>query len=377
MRDTTTLATESAWAQRCEYWISESAPKLPRRRREREPNALILNGHGLSIRVDRGCLVVRDGNTHYPSEARTWRFFTGSLEIPPLFVVIDGSGEITLDAIDWLATQEVPLVRLRWNGQFISLLTTGSQAASAENLRWQDETRQNPERRWAFSHDLIRRKVRTTLRTMEDYVSQSKVWETGLESVRAMLEQIEEDPPRDLTSLLGLEGAAAKSYFRAWSGIELRWSKNKKYPIPDEWIRFRTRSALRVGKIKNLKATHPINAMLNYAYGFAVAREHIKVIGEGYDPTIGVMHDLQDKRGYYPAFVLDRIEPIRPLVDRAVLRIVTSEMLTSADFALQDDGTCRLNPELARRVAQLAAVEFGNASQSAKHPKAVVRVNCG
>jgi CRISPR-associated endonuclease Cas1 len=352
------------WASRCRYWIERSSSERPRRRREREPNPLVLNGHGLSIRVHRGTLVIRDGNTHYPAEQREWRFFNGSLDIPPVIVAIDGSGEITLDAIDWLTTQGVPLIRLRWNGQFMSLVTAGGQAASAENLRWQDETRQDPERRWSFSHDLIRRKVRSTLRTMEDYVPRSGVWETGYESVQAMLEQIEQDPPRDLTALLGLEGAAAKSYFRAWSGIKLRWSKNKKYPIPDEWIRFRTRSALRVGKIKNLKATHPINAMLNYAYGVAVAREHINVISEGYDPTIGVMHDLQDKRGYYPAFVLDRIEPLRPLVDRAVLRIITSEMLTSADFAVQDDGVCRLNPELARRLAQSAFEHYAAASDS-------------
>ena len=357
-------AEDFDWASRSRFWLEQSSLKVPRRRRERESNPLILNGHGLSIRVHRGTLVIRDGNTHYPAEQREWRFFNGSLDIPPVIVVIDGSGEITLDAIDWLAAQDVSLIRLRWNGQFMSLVTAGGQAATAENIRWQDETRQNPEKRWRFGHDLILRKVRSTLQSMEDYVPQSKVWETGLESVRAMLKQIEDDPPKDLTALLGLEGAAAKSYFRAWSGIDLRWSKNKKYPIPQQWQRFRTRSALRVGKIKNLHATHPINAMLNYAYGVAVAREHIKVISEGYDPTIGIMHDLQDKRGYYPAFVLDRIEPLRPLVDRAVLRIITSEMLTSADFALQDDGTCRLNPELARRVAQGALEHFAVASDS-------------
>lgn len=366
-------AEEFDWASRCRYWLEQPSVQKPRRRRERISSPLILNGHGLSIRVHRGTLLIRDGNTHFPVEQREWRYFNGSLDIPPVIVVIDGSGEITLDALDWLATQEVPLIRLRWNGQFMSLVTAGGQAASAENVRWQDETRQDSEKRWTFSHDLIRRKVRSTLRTMEDYVPRSKVWETGYDSVRAMLEQIEEDPPSDLTALLGLEGAAAKSYFRAWSGIDLHWSKNKKYPIPDQWTRFRTRSALRVGKIKNLKATHPINAMLNYAYGVAVGREHINVIGEGYDPTIGVMHDLQDKRGYYPAFVLDRIEPVRPLVDRAVLRIITSELLTSADFLLQDDGTCRLNPELARRVAQLAAVEFGSTSQPAIRSKVAIR----
>jgi hypothetical protein len=34
------------------------------------------------------------GNTHYPSELREWRLFKGGLEIPPVIVVVDGSGEM-------------------------------------------------------------------------------------------------------------------------------------------------------------------------------------------------------------------------------------------------------------------------------------------
>jgi CRISPR-associated protein Cas1 len=69
------------------------------------------------------------------------------------------------------------------------------------------------------------------------------------------------------------------------------------------------------------------------------------------------MHDRESDRGSYPAFALDHMEPMRPVVDRAVLRIVRDETLTGAHFSLQHDGICRLNPELARRVAQLA-LEF-------------------
>ena len=41
-------------------------------------------------------------------------------------------------------------------------------------------------------------------------------------------------------------------------------------------------------------------------------------------------------------------------VDRGILNLIDSTTFTGAGFVIQDDGGCRLNPELARRVAQLA-----------------------
>jgi CRISPR-associated protein Cas1 len=94
--------------------------------------------------------------------------------------------------------------------------------------------------------------------------------------------------------------------------------------------------------------------MLNYAYGVLTARTQIRLIADGYDPMIGVMHDDEESRGSYPAFALDHMEPMRPVVDRAILYLVDTVTFTGADFSIQHDGLCRLNPELARRVAQLA-----------------------
>jgi CRISPR-associated protein Cas1 len=94
--------------------------------------------------------------------------------------------------------------------------------------------------------------------------------------------------------------------------------------------------------------------MLNYAYGVLISQTRIRLIAEGYDPTIGIMHDRESSRGTYPAFALDRMEPMRPVVDRAVLQLIDSTTFTGADFSIQPDGVCRLNPGLARRVTQLA-----------------------
>ena len=72
---------------------------------------------------------------------------------------------------------------------------------------------------------------------------------------------------------------------------------------------------------------------------------------DGYDPMLGIMHYERDGS---PAFVFDLI-PERPKVDQAVLAFLKSEALHPADFPIRQDGVVRLNPELARTVARLAA----------------------
>ena len=105
--------------------------------------------------------------------------------------------------------------------------------------------------------------------------------------------------------------------------------------------------------LKNLRASNPINAMLNYAYAVLLTDVRIKAIADGYDPMLGILHDQKaKKKELTPSFALDLMEPLRPVVDRAVLRLIREETFTGADFVLQSDGVCRLNPELARRMTQ-------------------------
>jgi CRISP-associated protein Cas1 len=72
-----------------------------------------------------------------------------------------------------------------------------------------------------------------------------------------------------------------------------------------------------------------------------VPRDGVQLIAEGYDPTIGILHGRESERGTYPAFALDRMEPVRPVVDRAVLHLISSNAFTGADFSIQPDGVCR------------------------------------
>jgi CRISPR-associated protein Cas1 len=364
MDSSTGVLTQSGlsdWRDRSAFWLAESTNCPARRLREREKNPLILTGHGLSLRVDKGALLVRDGLTHYPSPKREWRFFNGALDIPPAFLVLDGSGDITFDAIDWLARHRIPLVRIRWDGQFASIISSGGQAAKPDKVLWQQRTRDDPRARLAFAIDIIRQKAESTLLTLEQHFPQGPVRDRACRNIQARAKSLKTDPPRTYRTLLGIEGSIAGDYFRVWAGLALKWKPMKRHPIPSDWLAYRSRVALRHGIVLrrdgggyNRGATHPVNAMLNYAYAVLIAQTQIRLIAEGYDPTIGIMHEKKGLRGINPSFALDHIEPMRPVVDRAVLQLIHTLTFSGADFLIQHDGVCRMNPELARRVARLA-----------------------
>lgn len=342
------------WPIRCAYWQSEYQMQIPKwKRRETPKTALVLTGNGLSIKVDKGRLIIKDGFTYYPQKAARFEFFKGALDIPPRIVIVDGKGVITLDALEWLAEQGVPLIRLKWDGSFSSVVTSGGLAADQGLATWQVETRDDPERRAELALELVTAKVEATKNTLEDWVPRSKWWVRSYENVCAQLERLRNTPPKNLDDILGIEGAVASDYFRAWRGVQLKWKATARYPVPDEWRTFVSRSALRSTKhIANRNATHPINAMLNYVYGALLSKTQIDVIAEGYDPTIGIVHDKRKRdRGRVPGFALDRMEPRRPVVDRVVLQLIREETFSGADFQLQSDGVVRLNPEMARVLA--------------------------
>ncbi|MFT3723031.1 MAG: CRISPR-associated endonuclease Cas1 [Hyphomonadaceae bacterium] len=355
-----TLEPESAddvdqWADRCRYWAEKADGTPPRKRRERRTEPLVLTGHGLSLRVDRGCLFVRGGKTHYPTELKELRFFKGGLDIPPRIISLDGSGIVSLDALDWMAEQGTTFVRINFDGSHSMVMSPSGYSANLEKVSWQLETRDNPKRKLAFAREITDKKLKAALHNLENLFPKSEKQIAAIETTKKTLAKIR--IAKSHSELLGLEGSAAYPYWMVWRGITLNWKSQSRFPIPEIWKTFHERSSLLSGEDRaNKRATNPINAMLNYAYAVLLTEMRIKAITDGYDPTIGILHDKRVKRELRTsAFALDLMEPLRPVVDRAVLKLVAEETFSGADFQLQSDGVCRLNPELARTVARSAA----------------------
>jgi CRISP-associated protein Cas1 len=138
-------------------------------------------------------------------------------------------------------------------------------------------------------------------------------------------------------------------YFAAWRNVELRWTGLGRRPVPDGWREFTQRSSVLTGyNPGNWKASHPLNAMLNYAYAVKAAQLQVQALADGYDPAFGIMHNADRS---YSAFAYDLIEAERPKIDAAILAFIAKRSFAAADFVVRKDGVCRLSPQLARMVA--------------------------
>jgi len=345
------------WAERSRFWLEKvEANRTKRKRREKASTPLILTGLNMQMRVERGTLIIRDGTTHYPQEIREYRFFKGSLDLPPRIIVLDGYGSLTLDALDWLAEQSVSLIRVRWNGQFFSMLSAGGCAPDPQKYAWQVQARTDEAMRIAFYMPLMKAKFQNSLETLERFLPNNTAQQRSIVRLKTTLTRLRTDPPKTLKALLGLEAQAASAYFVAWQALEIRWSKSKRHPVPESWRHFRSRSSEAVGlkgNGENVHATHPVNAMLNYVYTVLLARTQLDAIVNGFDPMHGVIHTSHRSRygQLRPSFAIDLMEPKRPMVDRVVLRLISEETFSGADFDLQSNGVVRVNPQLVRRLA--------------------------
>jgi CRISP-associated protein Cas1 len=72
-----------AWATRSGMWQSRVAKASARRtKRAKAEPALILAGHGVSLRVENGALTIQNGFTHCPQKREIIRYFRGDIALP-------------------------------------------------------------------------------------------------------------------------------------------------------------------------------------------------------------------------------------------------------------------------------------------------------
>ena len=319
------LALADNWAERCGYWLNNRPEKRcsnPLRRHSHEP--LVLTGHGMSLRVHRGALVARNGFTHYPQRGEEHRFFRGDRIMPSRIIVIDGSGSLSFDVLSWLSAQQVPLIRINRRGEVVTVVGAGH-APDPVRVAAQLEARRNG-RALPFAISLIQQKIRNSIETLSTALPPSPVRDLAVRKLHRETNELAKTPPKSLRALLGVEGRAAFAYFNAWQLLPLRWKGTGRHPIPHEWHRIGQRQSFVPKKPKNNNASHPVNAMLNYAYAVLESQVRIQIVAAGYDPTIGLLHSGRVGRGRHD-FVLDLMEPLRPIVDRKVLEfLITSRI---------------------------------------------------
>jgi CRISPR-associated protein Cas1 len=346
---------DDAWAARNEHWLARTAqPGTGNRKRKSARKPLILTGHGIRLRVDHGALLIQDGFTHYPQQRKEFRFFPGDWRTPSRIALVDGSGGLSFDVLDWLHFQEIELIRINWSGKVISITGGNGYACDPAIVQMQSAARDDG-RALQMAQFLIIAKLTNSITTLRDALPGSPALELAIQRLSRDAELLRASHPSSVDQVLGIEGGGAYAYFNAWRSVPMRWNGTKKHPIPGDWCLIGWRSsAINRKEATKQRATHPVNAMLNYAYGVLENQVRIQILAAGLDPRIGTLHG---KYAGKHALVFDLMEPLRPVVDAALLRFIHSHTFAPGDFTITSDGICRLNPQLPRIVVSLILEE--------------------
>ncbi len=145
-----------------------------------------------------------------------------------------------------------------------------------------------------------------------------------------------------VSTLLGIEGAAAARYFGQFNSL-LRNDRDE--------------DLFDMDKRNRRPPTDPVNALLSFGYA-VLTRTFVTVLSAtGFDPYRGFYHQPRFGR---PALALDMMEPFRPLiVDSAVITAINNGEVRPTDFvrspigvALTDTGRKQFLGTLERRLGQ-------------------------
>lgn len=143
-----------------------------------------------------------------------------------------------------------------------------------------------------------------------------------------------------------IEARAAIIYWSAWINCVIKW---KEKDVPLEWCGFAQGASGISGK--GYKATHPVNAILNYVYAILTGQVERALQIAGLDVAVGSLHADQDGRA---SLVYDLIEPLRPVVDKIIFNWITPQIWRRADFVIDRQGVIRVHPQLGRIVVTKA-----------------------
>lgn len=286
---------------------------------------LYLDRRDAVIEASEGTLVVRGAD--------------GSLVRTPLApverVVLRGPASLTTGAIAAIAGRGAALLVLSGRQGRMAGIMAGEAHADAAIRLGQFRLALEPAAREAIARQVLRRKLLGQRRLLAEGLrrrpDRRRAMLRGQEALAEAMQRLRGPGPLAPAQLMGIEGAAAAAFFEAYAAL---------LP-PSAGFAGRNRRPPR----------DPANALLSLAYTLA----HFEAVGAaqraGLDPAIGFLHALFPGR---ESLACDLAEPLRPLCERLVWRLLAEETLRASHFT-RDGEACLLGK--AGRLAFYAAWE--------------------
>jgi CRISPR/Cas system-associated endonuclease Cas1 len=281
---------------------------------------LTLVGYGISVTVDKGHLIVKDG---IGAERYLYRLPKIGHRLKRL-VIVGSDGLLTLAALKWLRDQDVSLAFLERNGRVLSVV--GPAGSSEAKLRRAQSI--------AISNgvglEICRHLIDAKLQGQENVLRQHLNCPTAADSVARFRNKLDSAENFDV----------------------LRWPKADLPRIPDHWRFVGSRQSPLTGGPR--LAVTPVHAILNYVFALLEAETRLAIVSLGLDPGLGLgLHtDTADRS----SLAFDVLEPVRPEVESWLLSWIASEPLRRADFFETATGNARLMAPMCAKLSETVSV---------------------
>jgi len=262
-------------------------------------------------------------------------------------VVVFGNVQISTQALECLATLEVPVVYMTSYGRFIAAL----QPAPTKNVMLRTNQYRlfaDPERSLMLAKAAVTAKISNQRTLLMRCLRSRSVDESGNgaengrgsdePAARAMAELSNRlDRVSDPAVLLGTEGQAAALYFS-------QFGRMIKAPTPGREV------AQFDFKSRNRRPPRdPVNALLSFGYALLLKDCFSALCTVGFDPYCGFFHAGRHGK---PSLALDLMEEFRAIIaDSVVLTLINNGSLTPRDFLTWRDA-CQLTEDGRKRFFQ-------------------------
>jgi CRISPR-associated protein Cas1 len=241
-------------------------------------------------------------------------------------ISVFGNVQVSTQLIRELADRNIPLCYFTYGGWYKAVLSSFHHK-NIELRCKQYEIAADSQHRLKAAIPFVVGKIkncRTMLRRNNTKVSSSALAELNRLSKKAR-------KATSLESLLGIEGAAARTYFANFGdmikgefGNRFEFESRNRRPPKD-----------------------PVNALLSFVYGLLVKDLYIEALMVGLDPLLGFLH--RTKYGK-PALALDLAEEFRPIIgDSVVLTVLNGGEVGPSDF-ISRLGAVTLTPNGRKKV---------------------------
>ena len=224
-----------------------------------------------------------------------------------------GNVQVTAQALRELGDRNIPVCHFTYGGWF-SGITTGMAHKNVELRCRQYLGAMTPETALPIARRMVFGKIKNCRTLMRRNHREPPV------AVLAELNRLANraETASSMDTLLGIEGAAARTYFSEFPGMikadsmEFDFHGRNRRPSRD-----------------------PVNAVLSFLYAMLIKQATVTALTVGFDPYLGFYH--QPKYGK-PALALDLVEEFRPLIaDSVCLTLINNRELVPEHFIVRGD----------------------------------------